>query len=142
MSATYRAYDQHNHEDSFRKRTRVLVLVLGEEEQRRQTDLLNVQPDEDVLEGLGEEQSSGVARARLLEQPQEQVLVEEVEEHECNERKTIDHRGDDRVGDSCRRRVSTVALQRAEYDSQITTIKEMVGKRVPNDTLRTPYLRL
>ena len=67
MRATYRAYDEYHHEDSFRKRARVLVLVLGEEEQRRQTDLLDVQPDEDVLEGLGKEESSGVARARLLE---------------------------------------------------------------------------
>lgn len=64
---TYRAYDEDNHKNSFRKRTGVLILVLREEEQRRQTYLLDVQPDEDVLEGLGEEQSSGVARARLLE---------------------------------------------------------------------------
>jgi len=43
-----------------------------------------------MLNSLGEEQSSRFVRSRLFENPQEEVLVQQVEEHESHEEEAID----------------------------------------------------
>ena len=52
-----------------------------------------------MLNGLGEEQPAGVARPWLVELPQEEILVEEVEHEERETREAVDNGRDDAVGD-------------------------------------------
>lgn len=97
--STYSADDEHDHQRALWDRAWVIVPILSEEEQRREADLLDVQTNEDVLEGLGEEQPARVARARLLQLPQEEILVEHEEEQESDEGETVDDWRDDGIGD-------------------------------------------
>lgn len=53
-----------------------------------------------MLNGLREEQPAGVARDRLFKHPQEEVLVQQIEQHESHNEQTIDDRCDDGVCES------------------------------------------
>ena len=94
---THGESNEHDHERALGDRARLVVLVLREEEQRRETDLHNIQPYEDVLHGLREEQASSLPVRRLVEPPQELVLVELVEQEERDPREAVDDGGDDAV---------------------------------------------
>lgn len=59
---------------TLRDRCGLLVGVLGEEEQARHTHLLNVQADKDVVDRLGVEQSTGLARLGGVDDEEEEVL--------------------------------------------------------------------
>lgn len=97
----HRQNNQNDYQRSLWHRARFPVLVPRKEEERRQIDLLDVQPDEDVLDGTREEQATGVARGGLAEGVDEEVLVEQVEEEEGEACKAIDEGRDDRVRDGC-----------------------------------------
>ena len=77
------------------------VLVLGEEEQRSEADLLDVQPDKDVLNRLREEQSARLTPGLAIAHPEEQVLVQLVEQEECRKRKAVNDWRDDAVRERC-----------------------------------------
>ena len=66
------------------------LFILCEKEQRCHADLLNVQPDEDVLDRLWKEQSAGVARPRHFVHPGEEVLVQEEEQEERETGEAVD----------------------------------------------------
>lgn len=98
---TYSEHDQDDHKSTLRNSTGIPIRILSQKEQRAQADLLNIQPNEDMLDCFGEEQSTRIARRRLLILPQKQILVEHVERKECGTSETVDDRGDDRVSQSC-----------------------------------------
>lgn len=50
--------DQNYHQNSFGESRGRLLIVAAQEEQSGKADLLNIETDEDVLDGLGEEQST------------------------------------------------------------------------------------
>ena len=141
---THSERDKDNHECAFWHSARVSVLVLRQEEQRRETDLLDVHPDENVLHRLREEQSTGLSSRRLVELPEEEVLPEEVEEDKGDEGEAVDDRRDDRVRDRyfsrCEYEVRIKGLRWG--DSLMTTNSVVAGKSVPKDTFRVPYLML
>lgn len=64
--------------------------VFGEEEQGCETDLLEVQPNEHLVDGLREEETACLLGTRLLILPQEEILVEEEEQYEGGTRETVD----------------------------------------------------
>lgn len=74
---------------------------LGEEEQRSEANLLDVQPHKDVLDGFGEEEPAGVPRDGLVELPEEEVLPDKVREEERDAGDSVDDRGDDHVSEAC-----------------------------------------
>ena len=63
---SYRDYNEDDHEDAFWDCADATVLVPREEEQGGQADLLQVQSDKDVVNGLGVEKASRVARVGLV----------------------------------------------------------------------------
>lgn len=89
---TNRDDDKHDHQRALGNRTLFLVAVLRKEEQSSETDLLDVQSDEHVLDSFGEEEASRVVCTGLLELPEEEVLVQHEEEEEGNEGETVDNR--------------------------------------------------
>ena len=93
--------NEHDHQRALRHRTGVLGLVHCEEEERGEADLLDVHPHEHVLDRLGEEQPAGVARGRLVELPEEEILPELVEEEEGEAREAVDDGRDDTVCERC-----------------------------------------
>jgi hypothetical protein len=90
---TYSEDDQDNHKRAFRHR-------LGEEEQRGEADLLDIQAHKDMLERLGEEHTARVRRRRLLIGIQEKVFVELIKQEKGRARQAIDDRGNNRVPQS------------------------------------------
>jgi hypothetical protein len=78
----------------------VVVLILSKEEQCTETDLLNIQTHEHMLNGFRVEQASGVRRRRLSELIQEEVFVELIEQEEGEDRKTVDDRRNDGIAKS------------------------------------------
>ena len=64
--------------------------VLCQEEERSETELLQVQADENVLYRFGEEEAACITGLWLVELPEELVLVQEIEEQESGEGKTVD----------------------------------------------------
>jgi hypothetical protein len=66
------------------------MVVLGEEEQGTQAELLNVEPDKYMLNCFGEKESPGVAGIWLVVDPNEQVLVQEIEEKEGRKCEAVD----------------------------------------------------
>jgi hypothetical protein len=70
----------------------MFVLILRDKEQRAQTDLLNVHPNEDMLDGLWEKETAGIARGWHVDDPSKHVLVQHVEEEECGEREAVNNR--------------------------------------------------
>ena len=59
-SNTYRECDEDNHERTLRNSAGMAVGILREEEQRSQTDLLQIQSHKYVMNSLGEEKSTGL----------------------------------------------------------------------------------
>lgn len=64
--------------------------VPREKEQGTQAELLDIEPNKYMLNRLGEEEPARVARMRLIVDPREEVLVQEVEEEEGRKREAID----------------------------------------------------
>ena len=75
LTDTYREDNQYDHETTLRKRARLVILVLREEEQGTQAELLDIQPNKYMLKCPGEEEPARVARMRLVVDPSEEVLV-------------------------------------------------------------------
>lgn len=96
---THSDNNKNDHQGAFGNSTGFVVFVLRDEEQGSQAELLDVQPDEDMLKGFGEEKASSVARSRLLELPEEKVLVEHEEKNEGNAGEAINDRRDDGISD-------------------------------------------
>ena len=71
--------------------------IARKEEQRTQTNLLDVHPNEHMLESSREVQPSGVVRRRLFHLVKEAVFVQLVKEEEGCECKSVDDWGDDHV---------------------------------------------
>ena len=68
--------DQNDHQSSLGDGGGRSALVSSEEEESTKADLSDVHSDEDVGDGLGEEESSGVERSILVVDPGEEVWVE------------------------------------------------------------------
>lgn len=73
------------------------VLVSGKEEEGSQANLLYVHPHKDVLDGLGEEQTTSLTGRCLIELPSEEILPHLVEQEERETCKAIDDRRDEHV---------------------------------------------
>ena len=80
LADAHREDNQYDHDTTLRKGARLVILVLREEEQSTQAELLDIQPDKYMLNCLGEEEPARVARMRLVVDPSEEVLVQEVEQ--------------------------------------------------------------
>ena len=93
LTDAHREDDQYNHETPLRKRARLGFVVLCEEEQGTQAELLDIQPNKYMLDRLREEESTRLARMRLIVDPREEVLVQEVEQEEGRKREAIDDGG-------------------------------------------------
>lgn len=99
QSKTHSQNDQNNAERSLGDACSFLVLILSEEEQRGETDLLEVETDKYVRHGLGEEQTAGVARLGHVELPEEKVLPHLEEKEERHASQAVDDGRNDRVRD-------------------------------------------
>jgi hypothetical protein len=75
--------DQDDHEHALWERASLSIWSRHEEEQGTETELLDIHPNEQVLNRLWEEQASCVSRGRLRVLVKEEVLVEEVEKEKC-----------------------------------------------------------
>ena len=75
------------------------AFILRQEEQSSKTDLLDVHADEDVLHRGREEQAARLAALRLVDLPEELVLVQLVEQEERETREAVDDGRDDGVGE-------------------------------------------
>ena len=74
-----------------------MIFVLGEEEQGTQTELLDIEPNKYMLKCFREEESAGFAGLRLIVDPCEEVLIQEVEQKEGGKCEAIDDRGYDGI---------------------------------------------
>ena len=88
---TYSDNEEDNHQCAFGYSAWSIIAILSEEEQCGEAYLLNVQPNENMLECLGEEHASSVVRARLLQLPKEEVLVQHEEKEESDEGEAVDY---------------------------------------------------
>lgn len=70
--------DQDDHQNTLWERRDLAVAIAGKEEQCGQADLLDVQADEELADGLGEEQPSSVHLRLLVDYPSKEVLVHQV----------------------------------------------------------------
>lgn len=116
-------------------------LILAKEEQRRETDMLDIEPHKHVLDRLGEEQATRVACFRHVELPEEEILVEHVEEEKGKAGEAVDDGGDDAVSQGwqqMRRR-----RERGEGKHVLMTTRRVTpGYSVPQATSRKMYLML
>lgn len=99
LTDAHREDNQYNQETTLRKRARFVAIVLREEEQGTQAELLDIEPNKYMLNRLREEESARVARMRLLVDPREEVLVQEVEQEEGRKCEAIDDRGYDGIAE-------------------------------------------
>lgn len=89
--------NQHDHEHALWERASLPVRVRHEEEQGTKTELLDVHPNEHMLNRLWEEQATRIGRGRLRVLVKEEILVEEIEKEKCKACKAIDYRRDNGV---------------------------------------------
>lgn len=78
--------------------TRIPGCIAGKEKESRETDLLQIKANEDVLQGFRVEETSGISLEVLLEDVEEEEFVEHVEQEEGRSGES----GDDRRYDSIR----------------------------------------
>lgn len=74
-------------------------VILREEKQRCKADLLDIHADEDVLNGLGEEEAARLTAGRLIELPQEQVFPQVIVAEEGEACQAVNNGGDDGIGE-------------------------------------------
>jgi hypothetical protein len=74
-----------------------LSFVLEGEKHVAQKKLLDIKPDEHMVNCLREKEPASVARGRLIIDPSEKVFVQEVEQSEGCKRKAIDDRSYDGI---------------------------------------------
>ena len=77
-----RSNNQHDGQDTLGECRRLALVVARQEEERREADHLDVQANKDVLDGLGEEESSRISGSGLVHDIQEQVRPHLVEQEE------------------------------------------------------------
>ena len=68
----------------------MITFVSGEEKQRTQAKLLDIKPDEHMVQRFGEEEAAGLAGRRLIVDPGEKVFVQEIGQEEGPKREAVD----------------------------------------------------
>ena len=100
LNDAYRKDNEHNQERTLRSRARPSVeLVAWNGEEKKpgaQAKLLDIKPNKYMVNCFREEKPAGVAGGRLIIDPSEKVLVQEIQQEEGYKRETVDDRGYDR----------------------------------------------
>jgi hypothetical protein len=121
------------------------VLISGEEEERGEADLLEVEADKYVVDRLWEEEAAGLGPGRLIDDPDEEVLVAKVEQDKGDAGEAVDDGRNDRVGDGWQRGGDAsgcaAGATRANKARALMTASSVVsGKTVPHWSERMPNL--
>jgi len=99
LTDAHRENNQYDQETTLRKRARLVIFVLREEEQGTQAELLDIESNKYMLNCPREEESARVARMRLIVDPSEEVLVQEVEQEKGRKREAVNDGGYGRIAE-------------------------------------------
>ena len=92
-----------------------MLYVLGEEKQCTQAKLLDIKPNEYMVQRFREEEAAGFARGRLIVDPGEKVFVQEVDQEEAGKREAVDDGRYDRIAERDYDQLSRYWEERAPF---------------------------
>jgi hypothetical protein len=115
FAAAYREDNQYNHKCTLRDRTWLMLIVLGEEKQGAQAELLDIKPNEYMVQRFREEEAAGFAGGRLIVDPSEKVFVQEVKQGEGRKREAVDDGRYDGISERDYNQLSRSGEERAPF---------------------------
>lgn len=89
--------EEGREEEKRNRRSASALPAWSDEEERSETNLLDVKTNKHVLDGLWEEQASSISRSWLVQLPEEEVLPYKIEQAKRDKGEAVDDRGDDHV---------------------------------------------
>lgn len=93
-------HNQDDHQDALRDRTRIVIHVASQEKESSETDLRDVEPDEDMVHGQWKEPTTSLVTGWDVVGEEKEIFVGEPIDRESQQREYGHDRCDDAVCES------------------------------------------